>query len=310
MHKQKAVRSNWIMNANTIPIKLQRRLANRHWLTGFGALAALLALSGPCGASSINYTNFSSIAGLTLNGTARQSGNEVTLTTAAQSDNGAVFEAGSLFYNTGLPLTPGTSVDTSFEFSLCTGPSSPSCSAPPADGITFTFQNSPSGASALGGVGYQLGSGGIPNSVAIAFDTYLVPGVLVVVNGNFSQPTAYNPNVTLTGNMYAWIDYNGSSDLLSVYLNTVDTQPATPVLTANVNLFGDLVPQNAASQMYVGFTGGTGEYDSDQAIMNWNLSTTSGSGVPEPGTLTFAGLGLCAVMLRVRFARARRLHNS
>jgi hypothetical protein len=42
-----------------------------------------------------------------------------------------------------------------------------------ADGLAFVIQNDPSGSSALGGAGDNLGASGIANGVAIAFRTYV-----------------------------------------------------------------------------------------------------------------------------------------
>ncbi len=46
------------------------------------------------------------------------------------------------------------------------------CSVHGADGFALVIQNSPQNTSALGGVGGQMGFGGIENSLAIAFDTW------------------------------------------------------------------------------------------------------------------------------------------
>jgi hypothetical protein len=246
------------------------------------------------------YADFSSTAGLTLNGTSAQSGNELTLTTAAQADRGNTFEAGSVFYGTPLAIDAATQFSTSFEFSICNGPSTPSCTSPSADGMTFTLQNGSAGASSLGGIGYQLGYGGIANSVAVAFDTYQIPGILVLVNSDIDAPIAYDSGVSFTpGNYFAWVSYNPSSEVLSVYLNSVDTKPPTPTLTASVNLYSTLVPTlSTTPQMFVGFTGGTGEYYADQDVLNWSFSDSDVA--PEPGTMGLVVLGLVGLTLRIR----------
>jgi hypothetical protein len=94
--------------------------------------------------------------------------------------------------------------------------------------MTFTRKNSAAGANALGAIGYQLGYGGIANSAAVAFDTHQLPGILVFVNGNIEAPIAHDSSVSFTtGNHFAWIAYNPVGEVLSVYMNTGDAEPAT-----------------------------------------------------------------------------------
>jgi hypothetical protein len=50
------------------------------------------------------------------------------------------------------------------------------CNVHGADGFAFVIQNNVNTTSALGGVGGQMGFGGINNSLAIAFDTWQNPG--------------------------------------------------------------------------------------------------------------------------------------
>lgn len=50
------------------------------------------------------------------------------------------------------------------------------CSVHGADGFAFIIQNSINGTRSMGGVGGQMGFGGIENSLAIAFDTWQNPG--------------------------------------------------------------------------------------------------------------------------------------
>lgn len=270
-----------------------------------------------------NFNDFTDTSALTLNGCASftatspcyagaPSGTSLSLTSAAQSYQtgiGGVFEAGSAFYTTPLALDAGTSISTSFSFTIA------NCDAGGcADGMTFTIQNDPSGASALGQIGGQLGYGnttsGIMNSVAIGFDTYEVPGLLVATNGNIDHPAAYcsssNPvtsecpsgavsfaNGSTGGTYFAWVTYDPIAQSLSVYISTTDTQPGTPSLITNLDLY-----TTVGSQMYVGFTGGTGGEYADQDVNSWSFSDSEVA--PEPGTLGFSILGLSAIAFRFR----------
>ena len=133
------------------------------------AIAALVVGGAtPVLAQSPNFSNFSSTAGLSLNGVAAKSDTVLRLTPAAQA------VAGSAWFNTPQPFANG--FDTTFTFQLTGGSGN-------ADGIAFVIQNAPSPLGALGyvGQGGPLGYGGddggdggqgIPSSVAIEFDTY------------------------------------------------------------------------------------------------------------------------------------------
>ncbi len=150
------------------------------------------------------------------------------------------------------------------------------------------------------GIGYQLGYGGIANSVAIAVDTYQIPGILVLVNSDIDAPIAYDSSVSFTpGNYFAWVSYSPTSEVLSVYLNSADAKPPTPTLTASVNLYSILVPTlSTTPQMFVGFTGGTGEYYADQDVLNWSFDDSDVA--PEPGTVGLVLVGLAGFTFRIR----------
>jgi hypothetical protein len=49
------------------------------------------------------------------------------------------------------------------------------CNVHGGDGFAFVIQNHPDTITAVGGVGGQMGFGGIQNSLAIAFDTWQNP---------------------------------------------------------------------------------------------------------------------------------------
>src|SRR5262245_54031391 len=120
----------------------------------------LLALVGPNSQSSradIIFPDFSSTAGLDLNGDATQVGNRIRLTPSV----GGLFMAGSFFHSTLQQVDAGFT--TSFDFQI----HAPTNTG--ADGFTFLIQNSAAGTAALGGVGVDLGYGGIANSLAVEF---------------------------------------------------------------------------------------------------------------------------------------------
>jgi hypothetical protein len=115
--------------------------------------------------STINYADFSSIAGLTLVGNAAQAGTLLRLTPDAGGQDGAAW------FNTRQSVQGG--FDTTFQFRINT-------SLDMADGLAFVIQNSPAGTSAIGDGGGGIGYASIPNSLAVEFDTYN--------NGEFTTP--------------------------------------------------------------------------------------------------------------------------
>jgi hypothetical protein len=104
------------------------------------------------------YPTFSSITGLTLNGSAVQSGANLRVT-----NNGSQ-QTGSVWYTT--PVLVGEGFETTFDFAMTAS----------VEGLAFVIQGSPAGAAAIGGgiwgMGYGFGVSGTPitNCIAIEMD--------------------------------------------------------------------------------------------------------------------------------------------
>jgi len=127
------------------------------------SLSLLLAAQLPAQAAEIHYADFSSTAGLTLNGNAARVGNVLRVTPATFN------QAGSAFSTTPISLAADVSFSTAFQFrfSQAGGACQENCGA---DGLTFVVQTNSSNVGGLGGgIGYQ----GIPNSVGIDRVRYL-----------------------------------------------------------------------------------------------------------------------------------------
>jgi hypothetical protein len=195
------------------------------------------------------YNDFSSVAGLEFNGSAQQLGSLLELT--PDSDN----QAGSVFFDSTLTLEEDASFQAAFSFEFAGGTDG-------ADGLTFTVQADPAGASAIGSSGGSLGYDGIANSIAIEFDTYQNgtydpnENHVSILQGNTSNAIeTTSPSIDLNSGvrLYAWVDYNGVSDSLSVYLSESATKPELALAKTTIDL-ESFVGQNA----YFGFTGGTG----------------------------------------------------
>ncbi|MCI1773674.1 MAG: S-layer homology domain-containing protein [Paenibacillus lautus] len=150
----------------------------------------------------------------------------------------------------------------------------------PADGITFTIQAQSNSA---GEVGVGIGYGGIKPSFAVKYDTYQNASPVndpsanyigLAKNGSVNNinPDWYTTNlngITLSGgeDLYSWIDYDGQTKVVKVYLSKVAARPTTPVLeTSNIDL--DEIFTGYPG-VYAGFTSATGGSMETHDILEW-----------------------------------------
>jgi hypothetical protein len=223
--------------------------------------------------------------------------------------------AGSAWYNTQQSVLG--SFSTTFAFQISGGTSSP------ADGIAFVIQNSPAGTSALGPNGCGIGfgdsesctppTGGIPNSLAVEFNTALNSGVdpsssdVSIQNcggtgANSVDPScriAVNDLTQLTppiniadGNVHTvTITYSGpGSTLFDVILDNVDLFPVTLLNPTGGVLFDITTIGLNSGNAWVGFTAATGSWDDNQDILSWTFQPGSQTAVinqNQPTYLTF-----------------------
>ncbi|HAX84931.1 MAG TPA: hypothetical protein DCY91_01395 [Cyanobacteria bacterium UBA11370] len=233
-------------------------------------LGCVAITANPAHAQSISFSDFSDLSNLTLNGGARQAGNVLRLTSAG------FHQKGSAFLTNPFTIGADTSFQTNFQFNLSGG-----LGTFGGDGFTFVLQNDPRGANALGNAGGGLGYQGISPSLAIEFDTIrngltdAGPGILranhigVDQNGSVVSSVTAIPNIDLNGGdpINAWIDYDGTTDLLEVFLGTSTFKPATSLLSTTVDLFNTV-----GSQANIGFTAATGLSTNRHDIQNWLLN--------------------------------------
>jgi glucose/arabinose dehydrogenase len=263
---------NWIFETQTGPIE-----------TSLGLRSELLAaydaiLANP----TINFSNFTNLAGLELNGSAVQSGSSLRLTSALNN------QTGSAFFTTPFVIDGNTSFQTRFQFRLTGGQGTNG-----ADGLTFMLQNSTAGVDALGLGGSSLGYvGSIAQSVAVKFDTFQNPGelsnnfVAVLQNGSSTTLASNNASIDLNngGAVNAWLDYDAGSDRLDVFLSGGTLKPTLSTLSYTVDLAAVV-----GSRAFVGFSGATGGSFNAEDIENWEFSTSISDG---GGTGTLGGDGL------------------
>jgi Legume lectin domain len=251
----------------------------------------LAALStGLAAAASFTYNDFSSVAGLSLNGTAAQVGNVLHVVPNTPS------LAGDAFNTSAVPLDGLTAFHTMFEFNVTTDTGNPT------DGFSFILQNDGAGAGALGGGGQGSGYVNLSPSVAVLFRGRAPSFIGVILNGVDPLPgippippefAQFNEGDFYNQNEFAWIDYDPVAQALNVYLSTTPDRPASPVLTSTVDLFGTV-----GSQAFVGFGAGTGGASGDNDILSWDFQSVE---APEPGAgvLVMAGVvGLIAFRRR------------
>ena len=130
------------------------------------AMAAAFALAiaaQTATGQTFSYTDFSSVAGLTLNGSAAQSGNVLRLTANASNQTAGAWRS------TVAPVAAG--FDTTFSFR-----STPPAVATKAEGMAFVIHNlaETTLGGSVWGIGYGPGANGasIANSLAIELDTF------------------------------------------------------------------------------------------------------------------------------------------
>ncbi len=250
-------------------------------------LTCLLFATTTClaNAATFIYSDFSDVSGLTLNGDAAQVGGN-TLRLVPNLDS----RAGTAYQTAPVPFTASTAFSTSFEFNVITDPGNPT------DGFTFLLQNL--GVNALGAAGQGSGYVGIAPSVAVLFRGRGPAFIGVVANGVDPLPS-YPPGAMphtegdfYNQNEFAWIDYNPTTTLMSVFLSPTSTKPAVADMSTTINVAATL-----GSQAFVGFSAGTGGASGTNDILKWSFTSNP---VPEPGTIGLLLVGALGVMGRRR----------
>lgn len=298
-----------------------RQLFRKIKITTAAAIVLSVFAAGsftPANAAALLYSDFSDLTGLQLNGSTsaiHSCAGGVGSTCSAVTDlhnekvlqlTNTTSQAGSAFSTTAISLDQNASFSTSFSFHFTDQQNGG------ADGIVFVLQTV---SNTAGGSGGGIGYAGLSNSVGIDFDNWNNGSIdgnndnHVGINlGGSVNSVARNdaPGFTLdSGDLItAWIDYDGTTDLLEVRANTTGVRPGAAMLSHTV----DLVQELGATDAFVGFTSGTGAAGADHDIVAWQFNSEFNPidqiGVPEPGTFAILSLGLPGISAVRRRQRA------
>jgi hypothetical protein len=249
-----------------------------------------LALAAPAGAAApyFNHPDFSSTAGLQLNGDAKQEGNLVRLTPAEPNKRGAIFSA--------TQVNPQESFENDFAISMhdstcCENP--PGLGLKPADGMAFVIQSQAIDAGE--GLGGSLGYSGITPSVIVEFDIFnnvgfepLTDHISIMKDGNGGvhlQCANAGPTPTCSSNLtfplygapvYGWVEYDAATQHLKVWASQTAAKPAAPLLDYPISL------ASLGSAAWVGFTAATGSHNAIQDVLSWRQGTLGSLAPPPP----------------------------
>ncbi len=222
------------------------------------AIATSLSFSSPIRADeviTVAWPDFNEVEPpvMTLSGKAKhyQGALQLTETVTGQTGDG--------FYTTPVTMPEDRSFSAYFSFRM----SEPNCtetSQTGGDGLTFTIKpNLGNHGSSGGGIGYF----GIPESIAVEFDSFYNP--------EHNDPAKHHVGINLNGEVqsvakvelpfslyssqtyHAWIDYDGRNDLIEVRLAQTNSRPSAPLLSHKIDL-----EKHLGTKQQIGFTGATG----------------------------------------------------
>ncbi|PAY16038.1 sugar dehydrogenase [Rhodopirellula sp. SM50] len=213
------------------------------------------------------YASFDSAADLQLNRNATLNNGKLQLTAAAPQ------QRGSAYYTTPISVNADTSFQATFAAQFSGGQGSAG-----GEGLAFIIQNSPGGTAGQdfgnysGGLGYNAQQ----NTIGIELDTFqnsyeqFADEITITVNGVLVTPvrTIQSPYDLNDGRTYyTWVDYNGQSDSLSVYISDTNEKPEFALMKTTLQLNGIV-----GNQAYVGFAAATGNAYNNTSIRSWSVT--------------------------------------
>ncbi len=241
-------------------------LYNRHVLPVFLVLAAITCLAPSTLFSQFSFRTFNSTEPFCLQQDARLVGDRILLARNIRD------RVGALWYNQKQPVSNGFTTRFSFQMGK-------EGDLQEADGIAFVIQNTD--ACTFGSLAQGIGYEGIPNSLAVEFDSWYNEEydpdnnhVSVQTNGLYANHGGADASLGITSNVpdlglgdvrVVVIDYRDS--LLRVYIDDC----AVPVLEVHVVLDSVLNLDNGTA--WVGLTSATGDHYQDHYVYSWEFQS-------------------------------------
>ena len=210
------------------------------------------------------YSSFGSAANLQLNGDASINNGNLQLTAAAPQ------QRASVYYTSPVAVNSSTSFQASFATKFTGGQGSAG-----GEGMAFIVQNSPGGLAGqdIGNYSGGLGYNAQQNTIGIELDTFqnsyeqFADEITITVNGVLVTPvrTIQSPYDLNDGRTYyTWVDYNGDSNNLSVYLSDTNEKPEFALIKTNLKL-----DEIVGDQAYFGFAASTGTAYNNTLVESW-----------------------------------------
>ena len=243
-----------------------------------------------CSTESFTKPDFRNSAEIAFNSAAKLKDSVIRLVPALNN------LAGSIFYKQPITINSGFSTEFSFRFSNGYN-DVPDGSPDGADGIAFVVQANNSGYYGKNGGG--LGYSGIPNSLAVEFDSYNddndlgdPDGSHVAVFSNGKLPNSSNHRTSaLLGcsskipllkadstTYYGKIEYLPIEKRLNIYCDNSGLYKV-PVLSVDSIQLSKLLNLIDGSKAYAGFSSATGASYQNTDLISWSFCSKKGNGI-------------------------------